>query len=87
MLTRNRHLLQGSILTLKTIGPEHLGLATRFNNLANLYADQGKYEQAELHYQRALTIREKIFGAEHPNTVRVRERLTNLLQEKEQKTE
>jgi len=32
------------------------------DNLAILYADQGKYEEAELLYQRALAIKEKALG-------------------------
>ena len=38
------------------------------NNLAALYAKQGKYEQAEPLFQRALAIRERVLGAEHPDT-------------------
>ena len=38
------------------------------NNLAGLYRDQGKYAQAEPLYQRALAIREKALGPEHPDT-------------------
>ena len=40
------------------------------NNLALLYRNQGKYEQAEPLYQRALAIRERVLGAEHPDTAR-----------------
>jgi tetratricopeptide (TPR) repeat protein len=36
------------------------------NNLANLYAEQGKFEQAEPLYQRALAIDEKVYGQDHP---------------------
>jgi tetratricopeptide (TPR) repeat protein len=36
--------------------------------LAVLYRKQGKYEQAELLYQRALAIHEKMEGPEHPST-------------------
>ncbi len=42
--------------------------STALNNLASLYHDQGKHEQAEPLYQRALTIREKQLGPEHPDT-------------------
>jgi tetratricopeptide (TPR) repeat protein len=37
-------------------GQEHLDVVTPLNNLALLYTYQGKYEQAELHYKRALQI-------------------------------
>ena len=62
-------------------------LQRHLNNLANLYADQGKYEEAEPLYQRALAIREKVFGLDHPFTKRTREDYTNLLQKMGQKTE
>jgi tetratricopeptide (TPR) repeat protein len=38
------------------------------NNLALLYQAQGKYEQAEPLYQRALAIREQQLGPQHPDT-------------------
>ena len=38
------------------------------NNLALLYKSQGKYEQAEPLYVRALAIREQQLGPNHPNT-------------------
>ena len=47
-------------------------------NLANLYDEQGKYEQAEPLYQRALEVREKVLGPEHPDTVRPLDNLANL---------
>ncbi len=43
--------------------------ATDLNNLALLYRDQGKYAEAEPLYKRALAIREKALGPEHPQTV------------------
>ena len=36
--------------------------------LARLYFNQGKYEQAEPLYQRALYIKEKALDPEHPST-------------------
>jgi tetratricopeptide (TPR) repeat protein len=38
----------------KVLGPEDPLVALGLNNLALLYQDQGKYEQAEPLYQRAL---------------------------------
>ena len=37
------------------------------NNLAELYYAQGKYAEVQPLYQRALAIREKVLGPEHPN--------------------
>ncbi|RUP51353.1 Tetratricopeptide repeat-domain-containing protein [Jimgerdemannia flammicorona] len=42
--------------------------ATSLNNLAALYNSQGKYDKAEPLYERALIIREKVLGSEHPDT-------------------
>ncbi len=50
------------------VRPEHPDTATSLNNLALLYDSQGKYEQAEPLYQRALHIREQVLGPEHPDT-------------------
>ena len=36
------------------------------NNLAELYREQGKYEEAEPLYRRAIAIGEKVLGPEHP---------------------
>ncbi len=52
----------------KVLGAEHPDTATSLNNLATLYDEQGKYEQAEPLHLRALEIYEKILGAEHPDT-------------------
>ncbi|MDP1774894.1 MAG: tetratricopeptide repeat protein [Methylobacter sp.] len=48
--------------------PEHV--AACFNNAGNAFRRAQKYIQAEDYLQRALTIREKIFGKEHPDTAK-----------------
>ena len=50
------------------LGPTHPQTATNLNNLANLYYNQGKYEQAEPLYQQALSIYEEQLGPTHPRT-------------------
>ena len=42
-------------------------MATVLNNLALLYASQGRYADAGPLVRRALAIYEKAFGPEHPN--------------------
>ncbi len=69
------------------LGPEHPNTLSTVNNLAILYWTQGKYEQAESLYQRALTTYERVLGPEHPDTVRTRENYTNLLQEMKKRTQ
>ena len=41
-------------------------VATTLNNLALLYKNLGKYAEAEPLYSRALAIREKALGPDHP---------------------
>ena len=36
------------------------------NNLAQLYETQGRYDEAESLYQRALATRERVLGPDHP---------------------
>lgn len=61
----------------KVLGPEHPQTTDSLNNLGvllhaqgNLSEDdpQGKFSEALLYYQRALLIREKVLGEEHPHT-------------------
>ena len=54
------------------------------NNLANLYSDQGKNEEAEPLYQRALAIKEKMLGPEHPHTKSTRQNYAALLEKMRQ---
>jgi tetratricopeptide (TPR) repeat protein len=42
-------------------------VASSLNNLAGLYYFQGQYAKAEPLYERALAIRKKNLGAEHPD--------------------
>jgi tetratricopeptide (TPR) repeat protein len=39
------------------------------SNLALVLGNQGKYEETELMHRRALALREKVLGKEHPNTL------------------
>jgi tetratricopeptide (TPR) repeat protein len=54
----------------KTDGPDSPGVAAALDNLGQLYRDQEQFNlaQAEPLLQRALAIREKIFGSGHPDT-------------------
>jgi tetratricopeptide (TPR) repeat protein len=51
------------------------------NNLAALYHAQGQYAQATPLFQRALAIREKVLGPEHPDTVTVLGNYADLLRQ------
>ena len=45
--------------TQTAFGPDHPNVGTSLNNLAELYANQGQYAQAEPLYKRSLAIFEK----------------------------
>jgi tetratricopeptide (TPR) repeat protein len=63
------------------LGPEHPDTATSLNNLAGLYLEQGRYEEAEPLYERALEIRERVLGPEHPDTAMILNNLAELYRE------
>ena len=48
-------------------------LQLSLNNLAGLYDDQGRYAEAEPLYKRALAIREKALGPDHPDVATIAE--------------
>ena len=49
----------------KLLGDEHPDVATSLNDLALLYKNQGRYDDAELLYIQALDIRKKLLGDKH----------------------
>ncbi|MDZ8187923.1 MAG: tetratricopeptide repeat protein, partial [Nostoc sp. ChiSLP02] len=59
-------------------GEEHPDVALSLNNLAALYYSQGRYSEAEPLYIQALDIFEQRLGANHPNTITVRQNLAYL---------
>ena len=69
------------------LGKEHPDTAQSLDNLAHCYADQGKYKEAEPLYQRALAICERVMGADHPETKRVRNNYSNLQEKMKQNTD
>ena len=53
-------------------------MAQSLNNLANLYKAQGKYEEALQQHFKALKIREKLLGDDHPDCAETLYNLANL---------
>jgi len=49
----------------KAWGPGHTSILITVNNLGNLYADQGKLDEAEEMYRRALQSYENTYNLEH----------------------
>jgi tetratricopeptide (TPR) repeat protein len=60
-----------------SLGPEHPHVAIAA--LAQALRDDGRYEEAEPLFQRALALREKIFGPDHQLTAMVRREYAKLL--------
>ncbi|MGB5632837.1 MAG: tetratricopeptide repeat protein [Waterburya sp.] len=50
-------------------------MATSLNNLALLYASQGRYPEAKPLLIQALEIAEAVLGENHPNTKTIRDNL------------
>ncbi len=52
---------------LNKYGDKHPDVATSYNNIGGIYADQGNYSQALEYYNKALEIRLAVFGEQHPD--------------------
>ena len=63
------------------LGADHPNTAGGLNNLAALYASQGRYDEAEPLFNEAVEIVERVLGAEHPNTKIPRDNYEELLAE------
>jgi tetratricopeptide (TPR) repeat protein len=63
----------------RRLGVEHPSTARSLNRLAHLYQDQGKYEQAEPLFVRALAVSEHILGPHHHQTGAIRRQYASLL--------
>ncbi|CAF3829480.1 unnamed protein product [Adineta steineri] len=53
----------------KTRLPNHLSLATSYNNIAGVYDQMGEYSKALSYYEKALEIEQKILPLNHPDLV------------------
>jgi tetratricopeptide (TPR) repeat protein len=51
------------------LGRKHPHTLISVSSLGNVLFSQGKYEQAEAMYRRALEAREKVLGRKHPHTL------------------
>ena len=67
-MTRSRSTNGHWQLREEVLGPMHPDTATSLNNLAILYDNQGKYDDAEPLYKRALAVTEEVLGPMHPDT-------------------
>ena len=54
-------------------------MADSYNNIGGVYLQKGDLENALLQYQRALEIRTRVFGSEHPDVAKSRNGIGNVL--------
>jgi hypothetical protein len=78
--------LKPTILT-ETLGPEHPGVARSLRDLAYRYQRQADFANAELLYQRALAIQEKVLGPESANLANILEDYATLLRQTHREAE
>lgn len=62
----------------KMLGAEHPDTARALNDLANLHAEHGRHDEAEVLYRRALMILERVLGTSHPHVAQTLNNLANL---------
>ena len=58
------------------LGDEHLDVAASLYNLASLYDNQFRFQEAEDLFKESLTIFQKVLGLKHPHTQRIVARVT-----------
>ena len=73
-----RRLLPHAIRCYATIRDSYQDIPWAFHNLGRLYSDQGKMDEAETMYQRALQGYEKAWGPDHTSTLNTVNNLGNL---------
>lgn len=61
------------------MGKYHPDVAKQLNNLALLCQNQGKYDEVEYYYRRALEIYESKLGADDPNVAKTKNNLVGTL--------
>lgn len=61
----------------QVLGKDHPDVAKQLNNLALLCQNQGKYDEVEYYYQRALNIYQTKLGPDDPNVAKTKNNLVN----------
>lgn len=60
-------------------GRMHPKIALRLNNLGSIYLNLGKIEKAKEYYEQAYSIFKNCYGEDHPHTIKMKERLEQLI--------
>jgi len=63
------------LLCTQVLGKDHPDVAKQLNNLALLCQNQGKYDEVEYYYCRALEIYESCLGPDDPNVAKTKNNL------------
>lgn len=70
--------LSNCLSVCQVLGKDHPDVAKQLNNLALLCQNQGKYEEVEYYYCRALEIYECRLGPDDPNVAKTKNNLVSL---------
>ena len=52
-----------------------LDMAMTYNNIGDVYRDEGRYSKSLEYYNKALSIREKVLGANHSDTIKTKKNI------------
>ena len=62
-------------------------MATSFNNIGNVYEEKGDLENALVQHQKALEIRTRVFGSDHPEVAASKENIGLVFEKMTKKSE
>ena len=62
------HVVKALDIQLNKLGKDHPDVASSYNNIGSIYAEQGKYDKAFEYYNKAFKSFKKRFGTRHSHT-------------------
>ncbi|XP_028620272.1 kinesin light chain 1 [Grammomys surdaster] len=77
MIRKSLEMLELGLSEAQVLGKDHPDVAKQLNNLALLCQNQGKYEEVEYYYQRALDIYQTKLGPDDPNVAKTKNNLAS----------
>lgn len=72
---REPMLRRALIIKKRALGAEHVEVGRTLHLLGALYADMGRYDEAELYFKQALEILQQTLGADHPDVTTARDNI------------